>query len=294
MKVDYIELNEPVLLIGYDWEKYGKWGNESKNIQDRKNSEIGINAIIKAHIDFNAPLSLFVLGKILEVEPLRSIFINLSKKYDEDFLDIQQHTYSHSLIKDHVDRGEGVALDRLREEIIKPIKMIKELSGRNVIGLGSAQSFYLGLQGEPKRQNLLLDCGIKFIRSDARGPGDSRPAPSYDNNGFYRGPYFYNENGNLLEIPGHGFSDNYLKHLSKMKPSDNWSVEYELHQHLIFFKTAIKEKSVFAPLNHPWSIGMKDPNAEVIKGILSYAKRKGIRVSTFKTLYDQIIGLKKK
>lgn len=288
-----VTLNIPVLLLSYDWERYGKWDDPEKNKQDQTDSINGINAILKAHLDLNAPFTLFVLGKLLEVPKLGAIAEEITKKYCRDFVDFQQHTYSHIMIKTNVLRGEGASVENVKEDLLIGKRMIEELTGRESIGLGSAQSFYRGLLDEPERQKIIYDTGIRFIRSDGRGFGDTRPAPSHDDSGNYRCPYFYAKTPELLEIPAHGFSDNYLKGFSKEMPGQNWSIGWEIEEHLKFFKEAIENRSHFAPMMHEWSLARKDLQAEVVRALIGYAQDKGVEILTFNELYNRIIQTSK-
>lgn len=281
-------VNEPLLLLGYDWERYGKSGVRERDERDRADSTRGIEAIIRVHEAANAPLTLFVLGRLAEVPGLREILQRVSQKYSREFLDIQQHTYSHLMIKTNALRGEGADLLDIRDDLSKATAAIQECTGIRVTGLGSAQSFYRGLQDEPERQRAVQACGIEFIRSDGRGPGDTRPAPSYDEEGLYRGPYFYAATPSLVEIPAHGYSDNYLKGYSKEKPSNEWNINWEIDQHLEFFCTAVEERSIYVPLNHEWSIARKDPGAEVIRALIDSANEMGVEVVTFLELNKRI------
>lgn len=283
-----IQLNKPYLLLSYDWERYGKWEDEEKNIKDRKDSLNGINAIVKVHKEENAPLTLFILGKLLEVPILKNKAIEIIKEFPQSQLNIQQHTYSHIKIKDNILRGKGANIKVIEEDLKKAKKLIENITNKKNIGLGSAQSFYNGLINEGERQEIIYNVGIRFIRSDGRGPGDTRPAPSFDEEGFYRCPYFYNETPDLLEIPAHGYSDNYIKGFSKEKPDYEWSIEKEIEEHLTFFDYAIENKSHFAPLIHEWSVARSDKNAEVIRALIRYAKEKGVEITTYESLNNII------
>jgi len=279
--VNYLTLNRPFLVMGYDWERYGKHTDESRNEEDRRLAYEGILSILEAHDEYEAPLTIFILGKMLEIPMFREFARMISRKYSVDYLDLQQHTYSHICIRDHSDKGIGAEIDVMRNDIMRASSLIYEVTGRQCNGLASAHSFYRGLQGQKDRQRILIELGIEYLRSDARGPGDKRPAMVHDEMGKPRSPYFYDECGELLEIPGHGNSDNYLKHLSKMKPLKDWSINMELRDHISFFDIAIKESIPFAPLNHPWSIAMKDPETQVIRGLLKYARTRNVEILNY-------------
>jgi len=283
-----VNLKDPVLVMGYDWERYGKWDDDERNLKDQADSLNGIRAIVNAHEEYNAPLTLFVLGKLLEVPVLKQEAENIRDAHFPQLVDYQQHTYSHIMIKTNVLRGAGVDIDKIQEDLSAGKTVVEGLTGEEVVGFGSAQSFYQGLLGEVERQRAVCDVGIKFIRSDGRGPGDTRPAPGFDEDGYYRGPYFYEDTPALLEIPAHGYSDNYLKGLSKEKPEQVWSTEWEFEEHRKYFDVAIENKSHFAPLTHEWSLGRCDPSADVIHMLLAYAKQRDVEVVTYYDLFKRI------
>lgn len=99
---------EPTLLIGYDVES-----NDPKVLED---------FLLKAsriHEELDAPCTLFVLGRSLEMAP--DIFVRVAA--GSGMFDIQQHTYSHLPLKSVViesDNGvtmfcRGGSLDEIRE-----------------------------------------------------------------------------------------------------------------------------------------------------------------------------------
>jgi hypothetical protein len=139
-------LNEPLLLMGYDWERYGKWDDDERNRRDREESRHGILAILRAHEDFNCPLTLFVLGKLLEISELSTLAEEINVKHGPGFVDFEQHTYSHIKIKANVLRGEAAPIDDVKRDLEKGKKAIEKLTGRRVLGLGTAHSFHRGLK----------------------------------------------------------------------------------------------------------------------------------------------------
>lgn len=286
----YIKVDKPILVLGYDWERYQKHPNNEKS---KKESLKGLKAIINAHREYNKPLTIYVVGRMLELKETLTLFQDITRKYSNDFLDIQQHTYAHTLIKDHAFKGKGLSLDELKVDITKATNLIQKWSDKKVIGMHSAQSFYKGMQGEVKRLQILWECGIRFISSDGRGMGEKAPAPWKDENGNFRQPYFYRNEGypELLEIPNQGYSDNYYKGLSKYSDIEPMTPEEELDAQTRNMEVALKHNLVFVPVQHPWSIAKKDPNTTVIKGMLSFAIEKGIEVMSAKQLYDYFLSL---
>lgn len=292
---DKINLNlkyKACLCLGYDWERYGKSYDINKILYDQHLSFDGVSALIKTHEEFHAPLTLSVLGKILEEKLLLDLFVKITNKFDDDFVNITMHSYSHLLIKQHAFLGEPSPLGDIDTDLAKNRFLIEKYSNRSPIGFTAPQSFYRGLQDQPELLGVLAKNGIRFIRSDGRGKNESRPAPALDELSLPRTPYSYEKEGypGLFELPAHGFSDNYLKELSREKPDIPWSVKSELNQHIRYFEKCIDLGIPFLPMFHPWSIATKDPNCMVIRGLLKHALENKIQVLTYRQLYEKITG----
>ena len=62
-----VKFEKPYLVMGYDWERCGREGDLSHKIQnDRQLAQKGLRIISQAHQEYDAPFTLFVLGKMLE------------------------------------------------------------------------------------------------------------------------------------------------------------------------------------------------------------------------------------
>lgn len=275
------------MVLGYDWERYQK---DPTNEGFRRSSLEGLKTIIQVHDEFQVPLTIYVVGRMLEYEEPRELLQSVTSMYTDDFLDIQQHTYSHTLIKDHAIRGKGISLKKLREEITKASRIIEETTGRKVTGMHSAQSFYQGMQGEKKRLRILWDCGIRFISSDGRGLGETSLAPWKDQEGNFRQPYFYKNEGcsKLLEIPNQGYSDNFYRGLSNQSQM-KIILREEIEGQIEDMRIALENNLLFAPAMHLWVTGLTDIEGFVIKEMLEFAKENKITIVSAKQLYEKIM-----
>ncbi|MHA1367318.1 MAG: hypothetical protein ACTSP5_13030, partial [Candidatus Heimdallarchaeota archaeon] len=187
-------------------------------------------------------------------------------------------------------RGKAITQEELETEITKTNTLIEKATSRKVSGMHSAYSFYQGMQGERERLQILWDCGIRFISSDGRGPGEKPPAPWKDQEGNFRQPYFYKNEGypDLLEIPNQGYSDNYYRGLSKQSPV-KMSLEEEIQTRIKDLEFAIKNNLVFAPAMHPWVTGLTDKDGIVITSMLEFAERCDMKIVSAKELNNIVI-----
>jgi len=285
---------KPFLLLGYDSEKYGIFEDENKNIEDRKEEIRGIDAILKVHKHYNVPLTIFILGKLLTLSHTKEYYSEISKLYKPNFLDLQQHTYSHILVKHHRQRGNAPSIDIIQEEINKTNGLIKTILDRKCSGIRTPLGYFNGLQGEKELLGILHKEGIKFISSDLTDKNDGFPSPLKNEKGNYREPYFYNEDGffKILEIPTQGNSDNILKGIARGYDGiDDYHPEKELKYYLGIFEELAEKNKVFAPCFHCWTIANKDPDGLVIDGLINYAYENGIEILNYIQYYEYMIAL---
>ncbi|MFW9879001.1 MAG: polysaccharide deacetylase family protein, partial [Candidatus Thorarchaeota archaeon] len=197
------------LVLTYDFERYGNPSlpvNHSKNIEDRRFALNGLDIILRIHKKHNVSGTVFVLGRLLQLchkEIIELLSLNP--------MDIQQHTYSHILFKQDKYREKFPAKpSKIKQEIKITNKLIKKYLGVDVIGLSAPIGFHNGLRDEKEILQIIKNEGIKFLKSDIRGPNNDLPGP-FLVNGKLKQPYFY-ENG-ILELTGHGWHDCVIKGL---------------------------------------------------------------------------------
>lgn len=250
-----------------------------------------LETIVKIHKKYDAPATFFVVGSLLEENP---------NKYrtllGDELFDIESHTYSHKLLKDHLTGGRGVSLEKANEEVAKASKLLKATFKKKILGLRTPWGFYKGLQGEKRILRILWENGIRFVSSDLMGPFDTVPAPLTQ-------PYWYKKDGfpELLELPGHDWHDNVLKGYAKVPtlwpPIFPWSIpqripetseeEFGIHKPSIDY--AIEQKLIYySPVFHPSTIYRFDPEAGTIDLLLRYAKKKEMQISTYYEMYERI------
>jgi len=275
-----------ILVLTYDFERYGNPSlpmNHAKNIQDRRFALNGLEIILRIHKKHDVGGTIFILGRLLELcnKEIKELF----SKY---LIDIQQHTYSHILFKkDNYRRRMPSSPLEIKHEIEITNNLIKKYLEVDVIGLSAPIGFHNGLKDEKEILKILEKEGIKFIKSDSRGPGNELPGPFIDN-GRLKQPYFY-ENG-ILELTGQGWHDCIIKGLiphERPKKVVNNPFE-ELRYYINDLNFAIKNNLIYSPTFHPWSIAMKDPKGFVIDNLIAYAIKNNVEIISASELYHKI------
>lgn len=278
MKIQYSEACGPALVMGYDWERFGKHSDPQKNKQDQQWSFTGAQAVYNIHKQFQAPLTFFVLTKILDVPILRDLVVQVSK---DPLVEIAIHGHAHVILKRlrTVDQEPVSTLEYLKDIKVSKNK-IETSIGKSLKGFRAALGYYRGFQTEEDLVSKVNALGFQYISSDARNIDHEFPAPWYDTEGNFRQPYRYLPYG-LIEMPIQGWSDNVLKGMSRHTPLPDAGLEKEKEHHRENLEFAIKNRLLFAPAYHPWSIGAKDPEALVIKWLLSESRARNVKIMSY-------------
>lgn len=287
MNIKRVNLDKAILVMGYDWEKYGGNENKEQNRIDIDDSIKGIKTIFKSHVKFNVPFTLFALGKVLEVQEQVENCCRLIDKYNfGSYVDIQQHAYSHTPFLKLPSKDKKLSADEAVAEIENTKKLLKSNFKRECVGLRPPYGHFEGLQRNPALMAKIAKCGIKFISSDLRNQEDQFPPEWTDSTGNVRQPYWYNvEEYSVLEIPTQGNSDNLYRGVSKYvktKPLNSYEI---LDIHVENLKKALKDNLVYVPLFHVWVVGRYDEEGEVISGLLNFASRNDIKIMSYIDLW---------
>ena len=141
------KFDKPYLTMGYDWERCGRQGDPLHKIQsDQQLAQKGLRIICQAHQEYNAPFTLFVLGKMLEIPTLcASLLEELESHHLRSIIDIQGHAYSHRPFKRSPHANNPLGSDEIRHELVTTRALIKEKLGYEIIGLRTPLGYYRGL-----------------------------------------------------------------------------------------------------------------------------------------------------
>lgn len=263
------------------------------DLENAETSPAALKAIASVHVKHNVPATIFMVGRLLEVNPGEYEILR-----DDSLFDVESHTYSHRLLRDSVVHGAGVSLDVVETEITRANELLSSTFNKEITGFRTPCGFYQGLQGRKDVQEVLWRNGIRFVSSDLRGQLDTIPAP-------FTQPYWYEADGfpQLLELPGHDWHDNVLKGYGSVpalwppifpwglpnRPPKTPEEEFEtVYRHSI--DHAIQQKlGYYSPIMHPWSIYRFNKEAKTIDLILSYAKRLGMEFLTYRQMYERLV-----
>ena len=276
------------LILGFDTEQDTF---EYADYYSKQAMERSLNSIrqIRSYIDeFSATVTFFLVGRLVEQSP--SAFKEILCRVAQ--LEIASHTYSHQVRWKEfpwTSPGHGT-IDEIRYDIEQGTTVLKKVFGiESVEGLCVPGNFYRGLQDRPDLLKLLIECGLRYICSDGRGPTETIPAP-------FTQPYWY-ENFPILEIPHTGWHCNMLNSLmstvtlwpplpSTVLPEKKVeNVEEQLEVYHREFDYACRNDLFYAPTLHPWSLYQFDEKMTVIRSLLSWSEEKGVQVMSYRDVY---------
>ena len=263
---------------------------------DLENTDVCVEAakaVADAHRRHGIPATFFVVGRCLQLhgDELRGLL-------DDELFDLQSHTYSHALLCDSAVHGRGVTEDNTRFEIREGVRLVRDVLGRTCDGLRSPCGFTGGFQGAGTVLSTCRDIGLNYVSSDARGPGDSLPAP-------FKHPYTYADDGypELWELPIHGWHDNVLKGFCPelavltYPPGEDWYLppappktpEEDAAHHLLWVDKAAEAGIPFISLAfHPWSLIRFDPGVRELDIILDGLAERGIDVLSATVMWRKL------
>jgi peptidoglycan/xylan/chitin deacetylase (PgdA/CDA1 family) len=258
------------MLIGYDVEWRGE-GEVTPQFLEKARS---------LHNRLGVPATLFVVGHTLERWVPR--FQDIA---GDALFDIQQHTYSHQLLKTvYIEDGQsvrvvrGVTLEETREEVRKTSVLLAEHLGVQCIGLTGPWCYYRGLRDRPDILQVLWEEGIRFTRTDGRNERDWHPV-SIDLQ-----PYWYDALGfpDVLEIPIHGWHDCVIR--DEVLGWEN--VDGYVESVRPYIERAAAEDKVFSLCQHDWSSIRADPKMRATETLIRYAQEQGLRFMSYRSYYE--------
>jgi peptidoglycan/xylan/chitin deacetylase (PgdA/CDA1 family) len=256
-----------------------------------KRSLPAAEAVARVHRKHELPATFFIVARLLEIagREYRRIL-------DDPLFDIQCHSYSHAQLKpvagSPVEQSEAL-LDR---EIGLACRIVADTFGQTPIGFTTPGGFTHGLRGEKRVLEKLWNTGIRFVRSDARGPRETIPAPITQ-------PYTYAAEGfpELWELPPHDWHDNVLTGqttgiAAAWPPVLPWGLPpnsprdtrewFEVYRKGVDW-AATHDMVHYMPTFHPWSVWGFD-RATGLDRLLGYVKGTGLEVVTCAELYRRL------
>jgi peptidoglycan/xylan/chitin deacetylase (PgdA/CDA1 family) len=276
------------LLIGYDVEAcaigeglacLGAHG--MGEAIDRTTTTKALDIIRRNHEDHDVPATLFVCGRTLvhnvaALEPFA----------EHPLFDIQQHTYSHTLLKNDNWKGgtflasPPVAID---QEIRQTSESLHRLLGVECIGLRTPHGYHLGLTDRPEMLAVLQARGIRFVSSWARNAQGVNPTP------LTVQPFWYSEQGfpELLEIPFQHWLDG------------TWFEEFGIDRGVEFadvLRAGIDEivagDLVYGACFHDWAqLRYREPEIGWVRSLMQHAKDSGVETLSYRDFYERQLAV---
>jgi len=267
------------LLIGYDVENQDPQGIATRHF---------LKVAPKIHRELDAPCTFFICGRTLEINTEE--FRKAKSEY-ADVIDLQQHTYSHVLLKTVFQENEhgkaifrGGTLEQIHDEVKRPIELLKEHLDVDCIGLTGPYCYYRGLSDRPDILEIIHKLGIRFVRTYGRDAHDWQPVP------FGVQPYWYDIQGfgDILECPVQGWQDCIMRgeigwdnrdgYLNELKKNLDYIAEHNL---------------VWGYAQHDWSSIQGDADMSITRGMIEYALSINVEVKSYLEFYrEKLKGLK--
>jgi peptidoglycan/xylan/chitin deacetylase (PgdA/CDA1 family) len=244
---------------------------------DRDSTRKGLEIIRRNHEEFDAPATLFICGRTL----VHNIDV-IEPFIDHPLFDIQQHTYSHVLLKNDGWRGGPFLAsppEAIWQEITQTSEAFKRIFGVDIIGMRTPHGYWQGIADKPEMLSVVSDCGISFISSWGRNSDGGNPTPMEIQ------PYWYDEQGfpDLLEIPFQGWLDG------------TWFEEYgidrgtEYSQVLAESVDAVERiDGVYGACFHDWAmVRYREAESGWVSSLLRNARERQIPLLSYRDYYDK-------
>lgn len=238
---------------------------------DRSTTAKALRVIRHNHEQHEVPGTLFVCGRTL----VHNIEV-LEPFVDHSLFEIQQHTYSHTLLKDdHWKGGTFLAspVVAIEQEVRQTTEALRRLLGVECTGLRTPHGYHLGLTDRPEMLAALHRCGIRFVSSWARNAEGVNPTP------LSVQPFWYDQQGfpDILEIPFQHWLDG------------TWFEEFGIDRGVEFgavLRDAVDEivahDLVYGACFHDWAqIRYREAETRWVAGLMTYAKEQGAQFLTY-------------
>lgn len=258
-----------VFLIGYDVES-----------SDRAVTGAFLERMRAVHEAAGVPATLFVVGRtaLRHGPALRALAAH-------PLFDVQQHTYSHVLLKtvcqenaDGVRVFPGGSFEQATEDVRRGQEALRESCGVACTGLTGPYNYYRGLSDRPDLLGACWEAGIRFLRCDGRDARDWQPVP------LERQPYWYAAQGfpEMLECCLHGWQDCILRERL------GWERTREYAAAVRPWLTQAAERGLaYSYCQHDWSSLRADPAMEATAEILAAARGAGLRCLRYRDFYSE-------
>lgn len=274
------------LLIGYDVESAAV-GESLARITDPEHrleegleadsTVAGLDVLRAVHREFGVPCTLFCCGRTVlhSVDAIRAAAA-------DPLVDIQQHTYSHALFKEDVQRGATFPASpaiALNHEVRTTSQILAEHIDVTCIGLRTPHGYSGGLTDRLDLVEMLAAAGIRYVSSWARDEEGNSPTPMQVQ------PFWYEtESGaEVLEIPFQFWLDVAWFEEAGLSQGEQFG---ELLKGAI--DEIVREDLVYATCFHDWALLRYDAaGSGWIGTLLAYALEQGVEVMSYTDYYER-------
>lgn len=244
-----------------------------------------MRAAARVHEGLEVPGTFFLCGRTVE-HSADAILAAL----ETGLFEVGQHTYSHVRFKtlwqvndDGEAVHEGASVAEIAREIDRANTVIREMLGREVLGLTTPWGYYRGLGDRPDLLALLHMAGIRYVRSWMRNAQDWVPVP------LSRQPFFYEAQGfpTILECPVTGRHDcDWGNHLGFEPRAFDTLGEYAQYIGEQLRMIAVNGWA-FVYNQHDTTTMRWDPEMVVVRGLIERARELGVRVGLYRDYYEE-------
>lgn len=278
------------VLIGYDVEACAigeglacvgaHQGHGMPEATDRTATRRGLEIIRRNHEEYGIPATLFVCGRTLvhNVEALEPFA-------QHPLFDLQQHTYSHVLLKNDSWQGanfEASPPEAVWQEVHQTSEAFSRLLGIHVRGLRTPHGYPLGLSDRPDMLQALHDCGIEFVSSWGRNEQGGNPTP------LEVQPFWYSAQGfpDLLEIPFQGWLDGLWFEAHGLTQGSKYGQVLEETA-----RRAYETGQVYGTCFHDWAqLRYDEMGTRWVRSLLEYCTRSQIPTSSYADFHQVAIA----
>ncbi len=260
------------MLLGYDVEHRGADGEITRRFLARA---------AELHAELQIPATFFIVGQTLERNA--GAFEAL---LGHPWLDFQQHTYSHVLLKTVCQENtagtrvwRGGTLEQIRDEVNRTSQLLKDLLHVDCLGITGPYGYYRGLKDRPDILEILHEAGIRFTRTFGRNECDWQPVP-YEWQPFWYAPQGFPD---MLEFPIGGWQDCILREELGWANLDGYGARLREDMDYIAARGL-----VWSYCQHDWSSIREDPEMRLTRDILCYARGKGFAFQTYRDYYQRL------
>lgn len=249
---------------------------------DRTSTRRGLEIIRRNHERYEAPATLFICGRTL----VHNIDV-IEPFIDHPLFDIQQHTYSHVLLKDDGWKG-GTFLasppEAVWQEIHQTSAAFRRIFGVEITGLRAPHGYANGIADRPEMLDAVWRAGIRFISSWGRNAEGGNPTP------MSAQPYWYVDEGypDLLELPFQGWLDG------------TWFEEFGIDRGRDFGEVISASADEAAGLGgvygvcfHDWAmVRYREAETGWVDRLLSHCRESGIALQSYGGHYEELLAEK--